>query len=51
MRMSKLAYFAEFLVFPPLMLIFTILAFDRAVPPRPASWALGLSRRDRSPGR
>lgn len=39
MRMSKLAYFAEFLVFPPLILIFTILAFERAVPPRPASWA------------
>lgn len=40
MRMSKLAYFAEFLVFPPLILLFSAIAFDRAIPPRPASWVL-----------
>jgi sterol desaturase/sphingolipid hydroxylase (fatty acid hydroxylase superfamily) len=40
MKMSKFAYFAEFLVFPPLVLFFTILAFRRSIPPRPASWAL-----------
>lgn len=40
MRMSRLAYFAEFLIFPPLVLLLSALAFGRAVPPRPASWAL-----------
>jgi sterol desaturase/sphingolipid hydroxylase (fatty acid hydroxylase superfamily) len=40
MKLSRLAYFAEFLVFPPLILLFTALAFVRATPPRPESWAL-----------
>ena len=40
MKMSKLAYFAEFLVFPPLVIVFTLLAFHSSIPPRPAIWAL-----------
>jgi sterol desaturase/sphingolipid hydroxylase (fatty acid hydroxylase superfamily) len=40
MKMGRLAYFAEFFVFPPLVLLFTALAFDGATPPRPADWAL-----------
>lgn len=38
MKMSRLAYFAEFLVLPPLVLLFTAFAFYRASPPGVASW-------------
>ncbi len=40
MKMGRLAYFAEFLVFPPFVLLFTAFAFHGATPPRLASWAL-----------
>lgn len=40
MKMSKFGYFAEFLLFPPLVLIATLLAFHAAHPPRPLVWAL-----------
>jgi hypothetical protein len=38
--MSKLGYFAEFLLFPPLVLASTALAFHSASPLHPATWAL-----------
>ena len=40
MKMSKLGYFSEFLVFPPLVLVATLLAFRSSVPPQPAIWAV-----------
>lgn len=39
MKMSKLGYFAEFLLFPPLVLVAALLAFRSSVPPQPAIWA------------
>ena len=39
MKMSKLGYFSEFLLFPPLVLVATLLAFRSATPPQPAIWA------------
>jgi sterol desaturase/sphingolipid hydroxylase (fatty acid hydroxylase superfamily) len=39
MKMSKLGYFFEFLLFPPLVLVATLLAFRSSVAPRPATWA------------
>lgn len=38
MKMSKLGYFSEFLLFPPLVLFATYLAFRDPLPPRPAVW-------------
>lgn len=40
MKMSKLGYFAEFLIFPPLVVLATLLAFRSASPPQPAVWLL-----------
>lgn len=40
MKMSKLGYFAEFLLFPPLVLAATLLAFLDAKPPQPVIWVL-----------
>jgi len=39
MKMSKLGYFSEFLLFPPLILLATFLAFRSSIPPRPAALA------------
>src|SRR6185437_2339320 len=36
MKMSKLGYFSEFLLFPPLVLIATLLAYRSFIPPQPA---------------
>jgi hypothetical protein len=36
MKMSKLGYFSEFLLFPPLVLLATLLAFRSSNPPQPA---------------
>ena len=35
MKMSKLGYFSEFLLFPPLVLIATLLAYRSLMPPQP----------------
>jgi hypothetical protein len=35
MKMSKLGYFFEFLLFPPLVLVATLFAFRSAIPPSP----------------
>jgi sterol desaturase/sphingolipid hydroxylase (fatty acid hydroxylase superfamily) len=40
MKMSKLGYFSEFLLFPPLILFATLLAFRSSIPPQPLMWAL-----------
>lgn len=40
MRMSKIGYFSEFLLFPPLVLVATFLAFRSSTPPKPVSWAI-----------
>ena len=40
MKMSNLGYFSEFLLFPPLVLFATLLAFRSSVPPSPAIWAV-----------
>jgi sterol desaturase/sphingolipid hydroxylase (fatty acid hydroxylase superfamily) len=40
MKMSKLGYFSEFLLFPPLVLVATLLAFGSSMPPQPAMWAV-----------
>jgi sterol desaturase/sphingolipid hydroxylase (fatty acid hydroxylase superfamily) len=40
MKMSKLGYFSEFLLFPPLVLLATLLAFRSSNPPQPAIWVL-----------
>jgi sterol desaturase/sphingolipid hydroxylase (fatty acid hydroxylase superfamily) len=46
MKMTKFGYFSEFLLFPPLILAATLLAFHRSMPPRPIVWlfvfAIGL---------
>ena len=46
MKMSKFSYFSEFLLFPPLILVATLLAFHGSMPPRPIEWlfvfALGI---------
>ena len=40
MKMSKLGYFSEFLLFPPLVLVATLLAFRNLPAPQPAIWAI-----------
>lgn len=40
MKMSKFGYFSEFLFFPPLVLLATLLAFRSSIPPQPVVWAL-----------
>jgi sterol desaturase/sphingolipid hydroxylase (fatty acid hydroxylase superfamily) len=40
MKMSKLGYFSEFLLFPPLVLIATLLAYRSLIPPQPVICAL-----------
>jgi sterol desaturase/sphingolipid hydroxylase (fatty acid hydroxylase superfamily) len=40
MKMSKLGYFSEFLLFPPLVLAATLLAFRSSIPPQPVIWAI-----------
>jgi sterol desaturase/sphingolipid hydroxylase (fatty acid hydroxylase superfamily) len=38
MKMSKFGYFSEFLIFPPLVLMATLLAFRGSMPPQPVMW-------------
>jgi sterol desaturase/sphingolipid hydroxylase (fatty acid hydroxylase superfamily) len=40
MRMSKLGYFFEFLLFPPLVLFATLLAFRSSNAPQPVIWVI-----------
>ena len=40
MKLTKLGYFGEFFVFPPLVLISTALAFYNSSTPRPVTWAV-----------
>jgi hypothetical protein len=40
MKMSKLGYFSEFLLFPPRILVATLQAFCSLIPPQPAIWAV-----------
>jgi sterol desaturase/sphingolipid hydroxylase (fatty acid hydroxylase superfamily) len=40
MKMSKLGYFSEFLLFPPLILVAMLLVFRSSTPPQPAIWAV-----------
>jgi sterol desaturase/sphingolipid hydroxylase (fatty acid hydroxylase superfamily) len=40
MKMSKLGYFSEFLLFPPLVLFATLLTFRSSAPPSPLMWAV-----------
>jgi hypothetical protein len=40
MKMSKFGYFSEFLLFPPLVLIATLLAFRSLIPPQPMICAI-----------
>lgn len=38
MKMSKLGYFAEFLIFPPVVIVATLMAFRGPTPPQPMVW-------------
>jgi sterol desaturase/sphingolipid hydroxylase (fatty acid hydroxylase superfamily) len=40
MKMSKLGYFSEFLLFPPLILALVLLAFRSPTPPQPVIFAI-----------
>lgn len=40
MKMSKLGYFSEFLLFPPLVLAAVLLAFRSPTPPQPVIWGM-----------
>ena len=40
MKMTKLGYFSEFFIFPPLVLISTAFAFYSSSPPHPVTWAV-----------
>jgi len=40
MKMSKLGYFFEFLLFPPLVLVAALFAFRGSPPPQPLTWAI-----------
>jgi sterol desaturase/sphingolipid hydroxylase (fatty acid hydroxylase superfamily) len=40
MKMSKLGYFSEFVLFPPLVLAATLFAFHAAKPPPPVEWVI-----------
>ena len=40
MKMSKLGYFFEFLLFPPLVLVATLLVFRSLIPPQPIICAI-----------
>jgi sterol desaturase/sphingolipid hydroxylase (fatty acid hydroxylase superfamily) len=40
MKMNKLGYFSEFLLFPPLLAIAALLAFRSSNPPSPLIWAM-----------
>lgn len=40
MKMSKLGYFFEFVLFPPFVLIATLLAFRSSIPPQPVIWTI-----------
>ena len=40
MKMTKLGYFSEFLLFPPLVLAAMLLAFRSSTPPQPVIWAI-----------
>jgi sterol desaturase/sphingolipid hydroxylase (fatty acid hydroxylase superfamily) len=39
MKMSKLGYFSEFLLFPPIFVFAMLLTFRGFIPPHPAIWA------------
>ena len=43
MKMTKLGYFFEFLLFPPLLLIATVLAFRSSIQPQPVMWMVVFS--------
>jgi sterol desaturase/sphingolipid hydroxylase (fatty acid hydroxylase superfamily) len=38
MKMSKLGYFSEFLLFPPLIVVAALLAFRSSIPAQPVVW-------------
>jgi sterol desaturase/sphingolipid hydroxylase (fatty acid hydroxylase superfamily) len=40
MKMSKIGYFSEFLLFPPLVLVATVLVFRGSMPPSPVIWII-----------
>ena len=40
MKMTKLGYFSEFLLFPPLVLVAALLAFRSSIPPQPVIWTI-----------
>lgn len=40
MKMSKLGYFSEFVLFPPLAILATVLVFHGQRPPLPSVWAI-----------
>lgn len=40
MKMSKLGYFFEFVLFPPFVLVATLLAFRSSIPPQPVIWTI-----------
>ncbi len=40
MKMSKFGYFSEFLLFPPLVLVATLVAFRSSTPLHPLPWAI-----------
>ncbi len=40
MKMCKLGHSSEFVLFPPLILIATLLAFHSPIPPQPMIWAI-----------
>jgi sterol desaturase/sphingolipid hydroxylase (fatty acid hydroxylase superfamily) len=40
MKMSKLGYFSEFLLFPPLVLVAALFAFRSSTAPHPLTWAI-----------
>jgi sterol desaturase/sphingolipid hydroxylase (fatty acid hydroxylase superfamily) len=40
MKMTKFGYFSEFLLFPPLVLAATLLAFRSSIPPQPVIWTI-----------
>jgi sterol desaturase/sphingolipid hydroxylase (fatty acid hydroxylase superfamily) len=39
MKMSKLGYFSEFLLFPPLIIVAMLLAYRSSIQPQPVIWA------------
>ena len=40
MKMTKLGYFSEFVLFPPVVFVASLLAFLGSIPPQPVNWAI-----------